>query len=154
MPTPMRHGSPVNKMPEYKPWRSMRRRCYSPSYEYFHLYGGRGISVCEQWRNSFDKFLADMGPRPPGTSLDRYPNKDGNYEPGNCRWATPAQQSANTNLNALFTLRSETFHLAEWARRSGLKMTTLQARLSKGADLETALTAPLQPGRRKCLKAN
>lgn len=73
----------------------MKSRCNNPNVRYFHLWGGRGIKVCDRWQNDFSAFLADMGERPPGTTLDRYPNPDGNYEPGNCRWATPKEQADN-----------------------------------------------------------
>ncbi len=73
----------------------MKERCARPGNEYFARYGGRGIKVCARWRESFWNFVADMGPKPTGEhTLDRKDN-DGNYEPGNCRWATPAEQGAN-----------------------------------------------------------
>lgn len=78
----------------YGSWAAMHRRCIYPCHEQFRNYGGRGIKVCSRWQ-SFDAFLADMGPRPsPKHSIDRIDN-DGNYEPNNCRWALPAEQSLN-----------------------------------------------------------
>lgn len=92
-----KHGgaSHVQRSPEYRSWASMVQRCTNPKYHRWDRYGGRGITVCERWRGSFEDFLADMGPRPEGTSLDRFQNPDGNYEPGNCRWATRAEQRNN-----------------------------------------------------------
>lgn len=82
------HGTPT-----YRSWHSMIARCSYPSMQDWRLYGGRGITVCERWRD-FRKFLADMGERPDGCSLDRI-DSDGNYEPGNCRWATASEQQRN-----------------------------------------------------------
>lgn len=81
--------------PEYKAWLGLRERTTNPANKAWRDYGGRGITVCERWRNSFEAFRLDMGPRPsPGHSIDRI-NNDGNYEPGNCRWATRAEQNKN-----------------------------------------------------------
>lgn len=75
-------------------WVNARMRCFNPSQPRYKDWGGRGITMCDRWRNSFANFLADMGECPPGLSLDRIEN-DGNYEPGNCQWATPVQQNNN-----------------------------------------------------------
>jgi hypothetical protein len=91
----IKHGQ--SNSPTYCSWKSMHSRCSNPNKHDWNNYGGRGIKVCAQWSGpqGFQQFLLDMGERPPGTTLDRYPNNDGNYEPGNVRWATPKQQRAN-----------------------------------------------------------
>jgi hypothetical protein len=91
-----RHGHCVGgkSTPEYNSWRAMLARCYLPTHRYYWRYGGCGIRVCERWRVSFAAFLADMGPRPPGCTLDRLNNKRG-YEPGSVRWATLSEQNKN-----------------------------------------------------------
>lgn len=89
-----KHG--MAHTPLYNIWQGIIGRCTCPSDTGFENYGARGVAVCERWRNSFEAFLADMGPRPsPKHSIDRYPNNAGNYEPGNCRWATRSEQRRN-----------------------------------------------------------
>lgn len=96
---PRTHGHSVGgtMTPTYRAWRAMKYRCYVETCSFYPLYGGRGITVCDRWLESFENFLADMGERPKepkGLSLDRIDN-DGDYEPGNCRWATAKQQARN-----------------------------------------------------------
>lgn len=86
------HG--MTKSPERMSWKAAKARCFNKNSDKYRDYGGRGITMCSRWVNSFQNFYDDMGVRPPGTSLDRIDN-DGNYEPGNCKWSTPKEQQRN-----------------------------------------------------------
>jgi hypothetical protein len=129
--------------PEYRSWTAMNTRCTNSKRTEWERYGGRGITVCERWQ-SFEAFFEDMGPRPKGKSLDRFPNNDGNYEPGNCRWATQREQTANTRRNKFLTIDGQTFCVTEWARRAGLGEATLRGRLRRGWETDKLLSA-VQP---------
>lgn len=127
-----KHGLTKNKKrpPEYNCWSGMKARCYYLNHPEYHLYGGRGISVCERWRNSFENFLSDIGSRPSKYhSVDRFPDKNGNYEPANCRWATQRQQAGNTRTNRWIEYGGRTMILADWAREIEISAQHLRALL-------------------------
>ena len=133
--------------PTYSSWRSMIARCTQPSNPAFEYYQKRGIAVCDHWR-SFENFLADVGERPSKKhSLDRYPNNDGNYEPGNCRWATKQEQANNRITNTYFSYRGQRYTLAELARATGASKETLRARLVRpgGWVVDDAVETPTIP---------
>lgn len=88
-----------SKSPVYRVWTNMKARCFDKNHKAYPNYGGRGITVCERWL-TFDNFYADMGDPPAGLSLDRYPDNNGNYEPGNCRWASWSDQQKNRRTKA------------------------------------------------------
>lgn len=124
------HGA--SHTPEHNTWDSMHRRCYDPSNASYQRYGGRGIKVCKRW-HKFENFLADMGERPEGKSLDRYPDNDGNYEPGNCRWATSTEQSWNKRGVVLYSYDGVTMPSGHWAKKLGVPSRTLFRKLRADA---------------------
>jgi hypothetical protein len=132
--------------PEYSSWQAMHWRCRNPKYESWDHYGGRGITVCERW-HSFENFLADMGHRPGlEYTLDRVDN-DGNYEPGNVRWAPVAVQQNNRSTSKYFTFAGQTQTLSQWAGMLGIPTRTLRDRLKKGWSVERTLTEPFHEER-------
>jgi hypothetical protein len=133
---------PAKRRRVYTIWAMMIQRCTNPKQRQFHLWGGRGIRVCQRWRASFTNFLADMGEPPTSKhSIDRYPDKNGNYEPGNCRWATTAEQTRNSSRNHLITFNGKTQCLADWANEIGIPFYRLAQRLNKlGWPVEQALS--------------
>lgn len=125
------HG--MSKTPEYRAWDNARSRCYREKDRKYPLYGGRGIKMCDAWRKSFEKFFADMGPRPsPNHTLDRYPNGDGNYEPSNCRWATIEDQNNNRSINRYITVNGERLTIAKASKKTGIPHGTILGRLNRG----------------------
>jgi hypothetical protein len=135
------HGEGYIKTSEYAIWCSMRQRCSNNKNHAWKSYGGRGITVCDRWKSSYENFLLDMGRRPPGHSLDRI-NNDGNYEPANCRWATRRQQATNTRWNRYIEWRGQRKALCEWADILKMNPTTLRCRLENWP-LEKAMATPL-----------
>ena len=120
----------------------MIQRCCQPKQNCYTEYGGHGIKVCDRWK-SFENFLTDMGERPAGMTLDRFPDGKGNYELGNCRWATPLQQTVNTSRTIKLTAFGETRTVREWSSIVGIKGLTIRYRLRKGIKPEVALSHPL-----------
>lgn len=130
----------------YSSWRNMLSRCSLPSSPAFSHYQKRGITVCALWKD-FDNFLSDMGERPKGTTLDRWPDNDGNYKPGNCRWATKTQQANNRLTNRRFTYRGTDYTFSELVRATGASYETLRVRLIRpgGWSVEDAIETPTIP---------
>lgn len=134
--------------PTWRVWRGMWRRCVEKTREDYTRYGALGVRVAERWAD-YKAFLADIGPRPSlRHTLDRFPVHDGNYEPGNCRWATWREQEQNRGNNIELTLDGETLCVSEWARRRGLTHSALRSRLANGWSLRKALSEPLRKKRR------
>jgi hypothetical protein len=105
---------------EHATWTKMKQRCHNPNNHKYPIYGGRGIFVCDEWRDSFEQFYADMGPRPSKRhSIDRK-NNDGPYAPDNCHWALPKVQGRNTRTNHLVTIDGQTMCLIEWCEALGV----------------------------------
>jgi hypothetical protein len=115
---------------EYSRWLAMHDRCRNSRHPQYHHYGGRGIRVCRRWQ-SFANFLADMGRRPPGTTLERRKNNRG-YTPRNCYWATTAQQARNRRTTRWLCYLGVRLPLQDWAQRLGLHPATLHSRLGYG----------------------
>lgn len=137
------HG--MSKSPEYVIWRAMKQRCYLKTHESYPRYGGRGIKVYELWRTSFEAFYAHIGPRPSAKhSLDRFPNNNGNYEPGNVRWATKDQQGSNMRRNRFVLFRGASMPIVEAWRlaKSTLPRSLVHHRIKLGWPIEAAMTAP------------
>lgn len=133
----------LSRSPIYAVWNSMLGRCYREGDSNFKNYGARGIKVCERW-HTFENFLADMGERPTEKhSIERKDN-DGDYEPGNCKWATKKEQARNTRRTRLFSFQGRSLTTAEWAAEVGIKEATLSSRLRLyGWSLKRALTTPV-----------
>jgi hypothetical protein len=114
--------------PTYVTWTNMNQRCSNINRKDWERYGGRGIRVCERWKNSFENFLEDMGKKPDFMSLDRI-NNSGDYEPTNCRWATIHQQSVNKRNNVFVTINGSKKTLSEAAKEIGIPVVTLHYRI-------------------------
>jgi len=140
----LKHGGSIRGAREslYTIWANMHRRCENPNDAAYGYYGGRGIYVCERWKD-YANFRQDVSPRSPGLTLDRIDN-DGPYSPENCRWASRQEQAENMSNNHILTLNGESGTLASWARRLGMNWVSLARRLERGWPIEKALTQPPQ----------
>ena len=139
----VKHGmcyTPLNGV-----WRAMKRRCYYKKDSRYENYGGRGITVCDEWKDDFQAFYnwAMTNGYREGLSIDRI-DVNGNYEPVNCRWATDKEQANNTRSNHFLTYNGETHTISEWAEIVGMKRDTLKRRIYSGWTIEKALTEPVK----------
>lgn len=136
-----------SKTPEYRSWEAMKARCYNKHNIGYEHYGAKGVRVCARWLNSFDRFYEDMGPRPEGMTLDRK-DVNGNYEPGNCRWATGKEQNNNATFNVVLKHDGREQTMSQWASELGWPVMTIHARINRlGWSVEKALT--VTPRKRK-----
>lgn len=136
-----KHG--MRYSPEYGIWNHMNYRCKNKRYKEYHLYGGRGISVCDRWRESFENFIEDMGKRPTSKhSLDRIDN-GGNYEKSNCRWANKSQQAANRRSSVMITYKNRTMCIKEWSVELNIPYQRLNYRIQVAKwPIEKAIETP------------
>lgn len=137
------HG--MTGTPTFISWDSMKQRCLNHRHKSFPQYGGRGIKVCDRWLESFENFMADMGERPDGMTLER-DDVDGDYEPSNCHWATAKEQGNNRRNNRMLSHAGETMTVKEWADRIGISDKALLYRINNGWSTEEALTRELDHG--------
>lgn len=139
---PFKHGQ-VNT-PEYDCWKNLLRRCTNPRHPSFPNYGGRGIQVCKKWEADFAAFIADVGPRPSSKhSLDRFPDNNGHYEPGNVRWATRVEQALNRRTTRRVIYEGVEMPLAEACQITGMAYNSAVARLRIGWSVDRALHEPV-----------
>jgi hypothetical protein len=138
----------MTKTAEYQTWLGMKKRCYSDNEPGFENYGGRGITVCDEWVDSFEAFYRDMGARPEGMSIDRI-NNDLGYSKENCRWATREIQNTNKRSNLYITALGETRLLKEWAEITGINRATLTYRINQlGWSPDRAMSTPARAMKR------
>ncbi len=143
----LKHGQDqrYRRSPEYVVWFNMIQRCHNPNHTYYKNYGGRGIIVCVEWRESFAQFNLDMGSRPEGKMLGRV-NNNSPYCKENCRWETRMEQNSNTRRNRFLTAHGETKTLAEWSRCTGIDALLIAQRIKQGWSVERAVTEPAKTG--------
>ncbi len=132
------HG--MSKSSEHTIWRKIKNRCFCVTNDSYQNYGGRGITMCQRWADSFENFYHDMGPRPSKEhSIDRIDN-NGNYSPENCRWATRKEQNSNSRRNNFVEFRGERLTITEWSNRLNIHPRTIKYRLDNGWSIEDTMT--------------
>lgn len=129
------------RTPEYRLWGYIKSRCYSPKNKSYRYYGGRGIRVCDEWRNSFEAFLAYIGKKPKGAEFDRIDN-NGDYKPGNVRWATRTEQNRNRRTTRFLTANGVTQCVQAWANQLGVSSKAIRQRIANGWTVEDAVSKP------------
>lgn len=140
------HGK--SKSYTYKSWVAMKTRCLNFMDARFPHYGGKGVKICERWVDSFENFYADMGERPYGTTIDRIDSR-GNYEPSNCRWATPMEQTLNRSETVWVDYKGERMCFTHLCKKYGVSRAMIKGRLKKGMTLDEAIEMPKQKPRYK-----
>jgi len=125
---------------EFSIWHGMKNRCFNPNSDCFQLYGGRGITVCEDWANSFEQFYKDMGKCPDNHSIERI-DVNGHYCPTNCKWATVDEQNNNKRTNVKITINGEELTMAQWSKRLGYTSPVIQQRRRRGWNMVEAVTS-------------
>jgi hypothetical protein len=132
--------SPMKKTKQC--WSDMKQRCFNQKAKQYPNYGGRGITVCDEWVSSFKQFISDMGEKPEGKTLDRINNND-NYAPSNCRWATKTEQQSNRRNVNIIEFEGKKMTMREWAKYLGRHEATLSFRLKRGYPIELLLSSQI-----------
>ena len=140
--------------PLYIIWQGMKNRCYNPKHENYVNYNGKGISICDEWKDDFELFYnwSISNGYKKGLSIDRI-NNNGNYEPSNCRWVTKREQMWNTSKNKIIEYKNETRCMAEWCDILNLNYETIQSRFHRGWNVEKTFETPIRKINKKSNKA-
>lgn len=142
----IKHGLSHSKT--YKIWKSIKYRCLNKKCEFYRIYGGRGITICDRWKNSFENFYADMGECPSGFSIERM-NNGGNYEPSNCKWASNFEQGRNKRTNTYIEFNGERKIIADWSLSTGISNAVIYSRIRNNWDVKDALTVKVDRNNRR-----
>jgi len=141
-----RHG--MNKSPEHRIWVGMKQRCYNPNKKDYKWYGAKGITVCDEWLNSFVAFFEHVGNRPsPSHSIDRIDTTKG-YEKGNVKWSTQKEQIDNTTVVRMVEINGKTQSISAWEREMGLSKGRVKARENSGWSTQEAILTPSRLGQK------